>query len=59
MLSDIFIAGWLRTPPDAMDSSLKADILKKIPKGISEMCVEATLARIHFKISANRYLDSF
>ena len=28
------------TTPDAMDSSLEADILKKIPDDISEMCVE-------------------
>jgi len=30
------------TTPDAMDSSIKADILKKIPDDISEMWVEAT-----------------
>jgi len=30
------------TTPDAMDSSLKADILKKIPEDISGMYVEAT-----------------
>jgi len=30
------------TNPDAMDSSLEADILKKIPDDISEMYVEAT-----------------
>ena len=30
------------TMPDAMDSSLKADILKKIPEDISEMYVDAT-----------------
>ena len=29
------------TTPDAMDSSLEADILKKIPEDISEMCVLA------------------
>jgi len=29
--------------PDAMDSSLKADILKKIPEDISEMYVRATI----------------
>ena len=39
------IIGYLRarlsedTNPDAMDSSLEADILKKIPDDISEMCV--------------------
>ena len=32
------------TTPDAMNSSLKEDILKKIPKDISEMCVEATIS---------------
>ena len=31
------------TIPDAMDSGLEADILKKIPEDISEMCVEATI----------------
>jgi len=42
------IIGYLRarlsedTNPDAMDSSLEADILKKIPEDISEMCVGAT-----------------
>jgi len=30
------------TIPDAMDSSLEADILKKIPDDISEMCVQAS-----------------
>ena len=34
------------TVPDAMDSSLEADILKKIPEDISEMCVEATLRKL-------------
>ena len=33
------------TAPDAMDSSLEADILKKIPEDISEMYVEATIPR--------------
>jgi len=47
------------TTPDAMDGSLKADILRKIPDDISEMYVEATLPKIHFKISAKRDLDSF
>jgi len=43
------IIGYIQTrldedaDPDAMDSSLKADILKKIPEEISEMYVEATL----------------
>ena len=45
------VIGYLRarlsedTNPDAMDSSLEADILKKIPEDISEMCVEATVLR--------------
>ena len=33
------------TTPDAMDSSLEADILKKIPQDISEMYVEVTTLR--------------
>jgi len=32
--------------PDAMDESLKADILEMIPKSISEMCVGAIALRI-------------
>ena len=42
------VIGYLRarlsedTNPDAMDSSLEADILRKIPDDISEMCVYAT-----------------
>jgi len=34
------------TTPDAMDSSLEADILKKIPQEISEMYVEPTLEKL-------------
>ena len=33
------------TNPDVMDSSLEADVLKKIPEDISEMYVEATTLR--------------
>ena len=33
------------TTPDAMDSSLEADILKKIPEDISEMYVKSTTLR--------------
>jgi len=33
------------TTPDAMDSTLEADILKKIPSDLSEMYVEATTLR--------------
>ena len=32
--------------PDAMDESLEADILEKIPENISETCVEAMMLRI-------------
>ena len=45
------IIGYLRSKldedinPDAMDSSLEADIMKKIPEDISEMYVEATILR--------------
>ena len=45
------IIGYLRTrlkedtDPDAMDSSLEAEILRKIPKDISEMYVEAMTLR--------------
>ena len=34
------------TTPDAMDSRLEADILKKIPEDISEMYVEITLRQL-------------
>ena len=35
------------TTPDAMDSSLKTDILNRIPEDISEMCVLApTLGKL-------------
>jgi len=43
------VIGYLRTRlnedtnPDTIDSSLEADILKKIPEDISEMEVEATI----------------
>ena len=46
------IIGYIRTrldedpDPDAMDDSLEADILKKIPEDISEMYVEATLGKL-------------
>ena len=45
------VIGYLRarlnedTNPDAMDSSLEADILKEIPEDISEMCVGAMAPR--------------
>jgi len=34
--------------PDAMDESLEADILEKIPENISEMCVAAMILRTLF-----------
>ena len=43
--------------PDAMDSSLEADILKKIPENISEMYVEATAATLSYLLT-NTYQDS-
>ena len=58
------IIGYLRTrlkedtDPDAMDSSLEADILRKIPKDISEMYVEAMKLR-YLKVSADRYMSRF
>jgi len=61
------IIGYLRarldedTNPDAMDSSLEVDILKKIPDDISEMCVEATILRSYNTPSyplTDTYLDS-
>jgi len=41
------------TTPDAMDSSLEADILKKIPDDISEMYVEAPALRKLLQVSTN------
>ena len=43
------------TIPDAMDSSLGADILKKIPEEVSEMHVEATPGKL-LKLSSNRHI---
>ena len=34
------------TIPDAMDHTLEADILEKVPSDISEMCVETTLQNL-------------
>ena len=42
--------------PDAMDESLEADILEKIPGSISEMWVAATMLRIQSRIPANIYI---
>jgi len=48
------------TTPDAMDSSLEADILKKIPEDVSEMYVEATTLRCCLKHPlTDTYLDSY
>jgi len=47
------------TIPDAMDSSLEAEILKKIPEDVSEMYVEiATLEKLP-QASADRYMSRF
>jgi len=42
---------------DAMDSSLEAEILKKIPEDVSEMYVETTLGKLP-QASTDKYLDS-
>ena len=47
------------TTPDAMDSNLEADILKKIPEDISEMYVEATALGSYLKLSADRHIPRF
>jgi len=46
------------TTSDAMDSSLEADILEKIPSDISEMCVGQQHPRTHLGF-ANRYISRF
>jgi len=47
------------TTPDAMDSRLEADILKKIPDDISEMYVEVTAPRKLFRVVPDRYILDF
>jgi len=53
------VIGYLRarlsedTNPDAMDTSLEADILKKIPEDVSEMYVGATTLRSYFQLSTD------
>jgi len=47
------------TTPDAMDSRLEADILKKIPEDISEMYVEATALGKLSQVSTNAYISRF
>ena len=47
------------TNPDAMDSSLEADILKKIPEDVSEMYVEAAALPKLPKLFTNRYISRF
>ena len=42
--------------PEVMDERLKADILRKIPEKISEMCVGAITLRILLKLSADKYI---
>ena len=41
---------------DAMDDSLEADILAKIPENISEMCVGAMMPQIPFLLSSDIYI---
>ena len=45
--------------PDAMDESLVADILEKIPENVSEMYVEKWYLESHPMSSANRYLGFY
>jgi len=47
------------TTPDAMDSRLEADILRKIPEDISEMYVEATALGGLPRGSTNEYISRF
>ena len=47
------------TIPDAMDSSLKAEILKKVPENISEMWVDATAPECCLKLSADKIISRF
>jgi len=48
------------TNPDAMDSSLEADILKKIPEHNSGTCVEATTLRRLLQVAlTDLHLDSY
>ena len=44
--------------PDAMDSSLEAEILKKIPEDVSEMYVETALPKLP-QACTNRYISRF
>ena len=45
--------------PDAMDGSLKAEILEKVPENISEMCVGAIMLRIQPYIIRNPLIAVF
>ena len=47
------------TTPDAMDGSLEAGILKKIPEDVSEMYVEATAQGKLPQASTDRYIPRF
>ena len=44
--------------PDAMDSSLEAEILKKVPEDVSEMYVETTLRKLP-QACTDRYIPRF
>jgi len=46
------------TTPDAMDSNLEADILKKIPQDVSEMYVETTQRKVS-QAYTNIYMSRF
>ena len=46
------------TIPDAMDSSLEAEILKRIPEDVSEMYVETTLGKLR-QACTDKYISRF
>jgi len=46
------------TIPDAMDSSLEAEIMKKIPEDVSEMYIETTLGKLP-QACTDRYISRF
>ena len=59
------VIGYLRTRlkedtnPDAMDSSLEAEILRRIPEDISEMYVKKQHSGSCLKMSTDRYVSRF
>ena len=46
------------TTPDAMNSSLEAEILRRIPEDVSEMYLETTLGKL-LQACTNRYISRF